>query len=123
MLTVGNVTAVVRMPVGVLPARGGMKVQNRVNSVLGADIDNTIQVFETRLLENHRVHVIFSNMPESDDNNRYQKTMSRTLKVSVIESKADTIQPETLKVFRILLLEEIFQKLNPPSDALSLLRS
>lgn len=59
MLTVGDVTTMVRMPVGVLTARGSMKVQNRVNSVLGADVDNTIQVFETRLLKNHRVHVIF----------------------------------------------------------------
>lgn len=46
------------MPVAVLPTGGGMKIEDGVNSVLGADINNAIKVFEPLRLQHSRIEVI-----------------------------------------------------------------
>jgi hypothetical protein len=58
-LTVGNVASVVGVPISVLTTGSGVKVKDGVDTVLGADIDDTVKVVETRLLENTRVHVVY----------------------------------------------------------------
>lgn len=57
-LTVGNVASVVGVPVSVLTARSGMEIENSIDSMLRADINDPVKVLEAGLFEDTRVHVI-----------------------------------------------------------------
>lgn len=56
---VGDVRAGVRVPVGVLATGTGVQVENGVDSVFGADVDDTVEVLEAAGLEYTRVHVVY----------------------------------------------------------------
>lgn len=87
---IGDVATMIRMPVSVLTTGGGMKIEDGVDAVLRTDVDDTIQVLETRLLEDAGVHVI--------------------LKVTVVESNTDAVQTKALEEFGIGVLEEVLQE-------------
>ena len=55
---VGDVGASVRMPVGVLTAWCGVEVEDGVNALLSAKVDDAVEVLEAFWLENAWVHVI-----------------------------------------------------------------
>ena len=55
---VGNVSARVRVPVGVLAAGCGVQVEDGVDAVLCAEIDDAVEVLEALGLEHAWVHVI-----------------------------------------------------------------
>jgi hypothetical protein len=57
--TVGDVAAVIGMPVCVLSPRGGVEVENSIHAVFGADVDDAVEVFEAGLFEDPWVHVVF----------------------------------------------------------------
>lgn len=48
----------VRMPVSVLATWSGVHIEDGVDPVLSTDIDDPVQMLETRLLENTGVHII-----------------------------------------------------------------
>ena len=54
----GDVRACVRMPVGVLPARGGVEVENGVDAVPCAQVDDPVEMLETLRLQHAWVHVV-----------------------------------------------------------------
>ncbi len=67
--TVGDMPSMIAMPVCVLTTRGSVKIQDSVDVILSTEIDDAIKVLEARLLEDPRVHVIFtkSNCQRSSD--------------------------------------------------------
>ncbi len=50
--------AVVGVPVSVLTTGCGVEIENSINAVLGTNIDDSIEMLESGLLQNARVHVI-----------------------------------------------------------------
>jgi hypothetical protein len=52
------VSTVVRMPVGVLSPGCGVQIEDRVNSMGSTDVDNTVEVLESGLLEDTGIQVI-----------------------------------------------------------------
>ena len=56
---IGNVPSVVRVPVCVLTAGGGVQIKNGVNAVFAAEVDHPIEVLEPLFLENSRVMVVW----------------------------------------------------------------
>ena len=55
---VGDVRARVRVPVCVLPAWRGVQVKDGVDAMLGAEVDDAVEVLEALGFEYARVHVI-----------------------------------------------------------------
>lgn len=68
-----------------------MKVENSVNAVFSANVDNAVEVLEAGLLEDPWVHVVFE-MP-------------------VIEGDTDAVQSKRFEELGIVFLEEIFEEL------------
>lgn len=58
---IGDVGARVAVPVRVLSAGCGMKIKDNVNTLLGAEIDDAVEVLEALLFEYAGVHVIWGN--------------------------------------------------------------
>ena len=57
------------MPIGVLSSRSSVKVKNRVDSMSGANVDDTIEMFEALWFEDTRVQVILEvTVVEGDTN-------------------------------------------------------
>lgn len=79
----------VRMPIRILSSGGGVHVQNRVDLVFRAQINNPIHVFETRLFQHSRVHVVFE--------------------MAVVEWYAEAIHAFRGKEFGILVGEEVLE--------------
>jgi hypothetical protein len=55
----GHLCRVVGMPVLVLESGQSMQVDDRVDAVNGADIDDAIEISQTRFANRHRRHVVF----------------------------------------------------------------
>jgi len=74
-----------------------MEVEDGVDTILGADINDAVEVLEAGLFENPWVHVVFE--------------------VVVVEGDTDAVQFKALEKRRVFLLEEIFEELsNKKSD-------
>ena len=71
--------------------RTGVEVKNGVDPVLGADIDDAVEVLEALGLQNAGIHVVFE--------------------VGIIERQPDVVQPQTLKVRCVCIGEEELQVL------------
>lgn len=67
----GDVVRRVRVPVSVLAAGGGVHVEDGVDALFGAEVDDAVEPFEAVGFEDTRVHVVF--------------------KVSVVEGDADAV--------------------------------
>ena len=61
----GDVGAGVRVPVGVLATRGGVKIEDGVDAVLGAQVDDTVEVLETLGFQNAWVHIVYIERSQS----------------------------------------------------------
>jgi len=46
------------VPISVLAPWSSMEIEDCVNTVLGAEVDYTVKVFEALLFQNTRIHVI-----------------------------------------------------------------
>lgn len=60
--TVGDVSTVVRVPIGVLTTRSGVEVEDGVDTVFGTDVDDPVEVLESRSLQNAWIVVICRTM-------------------------------------------------------------
>ena len=76
------------MPVPILSTWRGVHVEDRVYSLLGAEIDNPIQPFETLRLEYSGIHVIFE--------------------MTIVEGYPNAIQSKIFVKFGVCLSEEVF---------------
>lgn len=94
----GDVRWVIRVPVGILATSGRMVVEDGVDTGLGANINNTVEVLEPFSLEDARVHVIFE--------------------VAVVESNTNGVEAKRLVEGGIRLGEEVFEKLVPVEGSL-----
>ena len=79
------------MPATVLPSWRSVHVEDGVNALSGTGLDYPIQLNETFLFQDPWVHVIFE--------------------VAIVNCDTDAVQPQRLKEDRVLVPEEIFQKL------------
>lgn len=68
----GDVGASVGVPVRVLPSRCSVKVEDGVDALLSAEVDDAIEVLEALFLENPGVHVIWETCDKHNDRCSYQ---------------------------------------------------
>lgn len=87
----GNVMRRVRVPISVLAAGRGVHVEDGVDALVGAEIDDAVEPLEAVGLEHAWVHVVF--------------------KVAVVEGDTDAVQSQGLVVFCIFFGEEVFEEL------------
>ena len=81
----------VGVPATILAARRGVHVEDGVNALSGTGLDYPIQLNETFLFQDPWVHVIFE--------------------VAIVNCDTDAVQPQGPEEDRVLVPEEIFQKL------------
>ena len=86
-----DVGTVVGVPSSVLTTWCSVHVEDGVNALSGTGLDYPIQLNETFLFQDPWVHVIFE--------------------VAIVNCDTDAVQPQRLKEDRVLVPEEIFQKL------------
>lgn len=82
----------VAVPSAVLPTRASVQVKDGEDAMSRAGIYDTVKVLESFRLEHSRIEVV--------------------LKMPVIYSDTNTIQSDRLEEFRVLVTEEILQKLS-----------
>lgn len=90
-----NVSARVGVPPAVLPARGGMHVEDGVDAVLGTRCDGVVEMLEAGRFEHARIEVI--------------------LKVAVTDRDPDAVEAEGLEERGIGLRKEMLQELHSDS--------
>jgi len=61
---------VIGVPVGVLAAWGCVEIEDGVDAVARADINDPVEVLETRSLQDTGVHVIYSSSDDIDATGR-----------------------------------------------------
>jgi hypothetical protein len=78
-------------PITVLPSRRRVQVQDRVETMLRAQVDHPVQMSKPILLEHARIQVI--------------------LEVAIIESNTDAVETQRCEEGSIFLREEVLQEL------------
>ena len=86
-----DVGTVVGVPPSILTTWCSVHVEDSINALSGTRLDYPIQVNETFLFQDPWVHVIFE--------------------VAIVNCDTDAVQPQRLKEDRVLVPEDIFQKL------------
>lgn len=86
-----DMRAMVGVPSAVLATRGGMHVDDGIDGVAGAYIDDTVEVLKSFGLQDHRVHVIF--------------------KVPIVDRDTNAVEAERSEKFGVWLREEILEEL------------
>lgn len=87
----GDVVGRVGVPISILAARDGVHVEDGVDALLSAEVDDAVKPLEAVWLEDAGVHVIFE--------------------VSVVERNTNTVESKRLVVFCIFFGEEVFEEL------------
>lgn len=77
------------MPVTILAAGYGMKINDCVDSLRGAEVDGSVKPFEAFGLEDSGVHVI--------------------LEMAVVDGDSDAVEPQRLVELCVFLGEEVFE--------------
>ena len=84
------VRRVVGVPIAVLIARQRVQIDDRVDALRRAQVDDAIQVPEPLLLDDERRHVVFE--------------------VAIVDRDADQVQPQRLDEASVVLAEEVGQE-------------
>ena len=89
----GNVVCRVGVPVSVLSTRDSVHVEDSVDSLCGANVNNPVEPFEALRLEHAGVQIV--------------------LKVAVVEGNTDAVEAELLVEFGVGFGEEVLEELKP----------
>lgn len=96
---------------GHITARYCVEVDDGVDSLLGAEVNDSVKVLEAFLLENPRIHVICSFASAQVHHPNYHGRDAFTFKVAIINRQPDAIESQRLVKLGIVFSKEVLKKL------------